>query len=47
MLDLVARHDVAVVQATPTIWRLAAGAVRDELRGRRVLCGGEPSKDLN
>ncbi|MEV0127904.1 amino acid adenylation domain-containing protein [Dactylosporangium sp. NPDC050688] len=42
MLDLVARHDVAVVQATPTIWRLAAGAVRDELRGRHVLCGGEP-----
>ncbi|WP_327000293.1 amino acid adenylation domain-containing protein [Dactylosporangium sp. NBC_01737] len=42
MLDLVARHDVAVVQATPTIWRLAAGSVRDELRGRQVLCGGEP-----
>ncbi|MFI5907473.1 amino acid adenylation domain-containing protein [Dactylosporangium sp. NPDC051541] len=42
MLDLVARHDVAVVQATPTIWRLAAGAVDGELRGRRVLCGGEP-----
>ena len=42
MLDLVTRHDVAVVQATPTIWRLAAGSVRDELRGRRVLCGGEP-----
>jgi len=42
MLDLVARHDVAVVQATPTIWRLAVGSVRDELRGRRVLCGGEP-----
>ncbi|MEU7871438.1 amino acid adenylation domain-containing protein [Dactylosporangium sp. NPDC049140] len=42
MLRLVAEHDVAVVQATPTIWRLAAGSVRDELRGRRLLCGGEP-----
>ncbi|MER7279277.1 amino acid adenylation domain-containing protein [Dactylosporangium sp. NPDC000244] len=42
MLELVTRHDAAVVQATPTIWRLAAGSVRDELRGRRVLCGGEP-----
>ncbi|MER7455822.1 amino acid adenylation domain-containing protein [Micromonospora sp. NPDC126480] len=43
LLDLVARHDVVVVQATPTFWRLAVAEVTgDELRGRTVLCGGEP-----
>jgi amino acid adenylation domain-containing protein len=42
LLDLVTRHDVAVVQTTPTIWRLIAGALGDELAGRVVLCGGEP-----
>ena len=42
LLDLVSRHDVAVVQATPTIWRLVATELSDELRGRAVLCGGEP-----
>ncbi|WP_320068796.1 amino acid adenylation domain-containing protein [Micromonospora sp. RTGN7] len=42
LLELVVKHDVAVVQATPTFWRLAAGEVDDELRGRTVLCGGEP-----
>jgi amino acid adenylation domain-containing protein len=41
LLDLVSRHDVAVVQATPTIWRLVAAELRNELRGRTVLCGGE------
>ena len=42
LLDLVTRHDVAVVQTTPTIWRLVAGELGDELAGRVVLCGGEP-----
>ncbi|WP_431873290.1 non-ribosomal peptide synthetase [Amycolatopsis sacchari] len=43
VLELVVKHDVAVVQATPTFWRSAAGEVTgDELRGRTVLCGGEP-----
>jgi amino acid adenylation domain-containing protein len=43
LLDLVTRHNVAVAQATPTIWRLVAPAVRDgALSGLTVLCGGEP-----
>jgi amino acid adenylation domain-containing protein len=41
-LDLVRDHDVSVVQATPTAWRLIAAEVGDELVGRTVLCGGEP-----
>ncbi len=42
LLDLVCRHDVRVVQATPTAWRLVVPEVTDELAGRTVLCGGEP-----
>lgn len=43
LLELVVSHDVSVVQATPTFWRLAVGEVSgEELRGRIVLCGGEP-----
>lgn len=42
LLDLVVKHDVSVVQATPTFWRLAVGTIDNELRGRTVLCGGEP-----
>jgi acyl-coenzyme A synthetase/AMP-(fatty) acid ligase len=41
IVDLVRRHHVSVVQATPTTWASAtpeAGA----LAGTRVLCGGEP-----
>ncbi|TDC91352.1 non-ribosomal peptide synthetase [Actinomadura sp. 7K507] len=41
-LGLVERHDVAVIQATPTAWRLVAAEAAGELRGRTVLCGGEP-----
>ncbi|MFI0355754.1 amino acid adenylation domain-containing protein [Actinomadura sp. 9N407] len=41
-LGLIERHDVAVVQATPTAWRLAAAEAGGELAGRTVLCGGEP-----
>ncbi|ATE54490.1 non-ribosomal peptide synthetase [Actinosynnema pretiosum] len=36
------RHDVAVLQATPTTWRLVVDDVADLLAGRAVLCGGEP-----
>ncbi|MFB7945426.1 amino acid adenylation domain-containing protein [Kitasatospora phosalacinea] len=41
--ELVERHDAAVVQATPTTWRLVLDRVGGALRGRRVLCGGEPA----
>lgn len=41
-LDLVERFDVDVVQATPTAWRLITEVAGPELRGRKVLCGGEP-----
>jgi amino acid adenylation domain-containing protein len=42
LLDLITRHDPAIVQTTPTIWRLVAASLRRELDGRTVLCGGEP-----
>jgi amino acid adenylation domain-containing protein len=42
LLDLITRHDAAIVQSTPTIWRLVAPRLGDQLRGRHVLCGGEP-----
>ncbi|NUT35781.1 MAG: amino acid adenylation domain-containing protein, partial [Hamadaea sp.] len=43
LLELVVKHDVGVVQATPTFWRLAVDEVTaGELSGRTVLCGGEP-----
>jgi len=40
--ELLERHDATIVQATPTSWRIVVDAVADVLRGRRVLCGGEP-----
>lgn len=36
------RHDVSIVQATPTTWRLVAPTAADALTDRKVLCGGEP-----
>jgi amino acid adenylation domain-containing protein len=43
LLELMLKHDVSVVQGTPTFWRLAVAEMAgDELRGRTVLCGGEP-----
>ncbi|MCX4386974.1 amino acid adenylation domain-containing protein [Micromonospora peucetia] len=42
LLDLVERYDVSVLQATPTTWRLVVQEAKGRLRGRRVLCGGEP-----
>lgn len=41
-LDLVETGDVAVVQATPTAWRLIAAQAGGELDGRCLLSGGEP-----
>jgi amino acid adenylation domain-containing protein len=41
LAELVRRHDVRVVQATPTSWRLVLDAAAEALRGRVVLCGGE------
>ncbi|GCE01094.1 non-ribosomal peptide synthetase [Embleya hyalina] len=35
-------HDVSVLQATPTTWRLVVEEVAEHLAGRRVLSGGEP-----
>lgn len=40
--ELLERHDVRFVQATPTTWRLVADRAADCLRGRSVLIGGEP-----
>lgn len=42
LLDLVVAEAVTVLQATPTTWRQVAGQLQGELRGRRVLSGGEP-----
>jgi amino acid adenylation domain-containing protein len=42
LLDLITRQDPAIVQSTPTIWRLVSGRLAGELAGRRVLSGGEP-----
>jgi amino acid adenylation domain-containing protein len=39
--DLIKRHEVAVIQATPTTWRIVLGDSAGILRGRKVLCGGE------
>jgi amino acid adenylation domain-containing protein len=41
-LDLIRRHDVSTVQATPTAWRLILPEATGELGGRTLLCGGEP-----
>ncbi|GAA3440231.1 non-ribosomal peptide synthetase [Kutzneria kofuensis] len=41
-LDLVGRHDVRVVQATPTSWHQLLGDQDVQLAGRVLLCGGEP-----
>jgi amino acid adenylation domain-containing protein len=42
LLALIAEEDVGIVQATPTGWRHVTGQLNGQLRGRRVLCGGEP-----
>lgn len=40
--ELLDRHAIRIVQATPTSWRLVLDRVADRLSGRVVLCGGEP-----
>ncbi|MFL6121949.1 non-ribosomal peptide synthetase [Actinophytocola sp.] len=42
LADLVGRHRVDIVQATPTTWRLVLPECAEVLSGLRVLCGGEP-----
>ncbi|WP_203932552.1 non-ribosomal peptide synthetase [Virgisporangium ochraceum] len=39
---LVRDEDVGILQGTPTTWRMLAGEAGGCLKGRRVLCGGEP-----
>ncbi|ANP49926.1 amino acid adenylation domain-containing protein [Streptomyces griseochromogenes] len=40
--ELVERHQVRFIQATPTTWRLVIDRVEGCLGGRSVLAGGEP-----
>ncbi|MBO2456927.1 non-ribosomal peptide synthetase [Actinomadura violacea] len=40
--ELLEGHEVRFVQATPTTWRLVIDRAEGALRGRSVLCGGEP-----
>ncbi|KUM93480.1 hypothetical protein AQI88_27355 [Streptomyces cellostaticus] len=40
--ELVERHGVRFIQATPTTWRLVIDRVEGSLGGRTVLAGGEP-----
>lgn len=42
LLAQVERHDCRTVQGTPTFWRAVVPAAAGRLRGRTVLCGGEP-----
>ncbi len=42
LADLVGRHRVDIVQATPTTWRQVVADCAEVLSGLRVLCGGEP-----
>ncbi|MET9919994.1 amino acid adenylation domain-containing protein [Streptomyces sp. NPDC006435] len=41
-VELIRRHGVSIVQATPTTLGPALAVAGDALAGRRVLCGGEP-----
>ncbi|MER7881020.1 amino acid adenylation domain-containing protein [Streptomyces solisilvae] len=36
------RHEIGILQATPTTWRLVLDDIADRIAGRRVICGGEP-----
>ncbi|MYW07604.1 amino acid adenylation domain-containing protein [Streptomyces sp. SID2563] len=42
LLDVLERHDVGIIQATPTTWRLIADKAGHWLAGRRGVTGGEP-----
>jgi amino acid adenylation domain-containing protein len=41
--ELIERHGVTILQATPTTWRTVLDDIGTNLCGRRVLCGGEPA----
>lgn len=42
LLEVLDRHAIDIVQATPTTWRLVVQEAGARLEGRRVLSGGEP-----
>ncbi|GAB2759584.1 non-ribosomal peptide synthetase [Amycolatopsis magusensis] len=42
LLDLLQRHEIRFLQATPTTWRLVADVVAEKLDGCTLLTGGEP-----
>lgn len=42
LLQVISEHDVNVIQATPTTWRMITALGAADLRGRWLLCGGEP-----
>ncbi|MBL1087737.1 amino acid adenylation domain-containing protein, partial [Streptomyces actinomycinicus] len=41
VLDLIVRHDVTVLQGTPSLWQLLVAHEPEALRGLRMLVGGE------
>ncbi|MBR8638266.1 amino acid adenylation domain-containing protein [Streptomyces tuirus] len=41
VLDLMERHAITAVQATPTLWQILVAHKAEALRGLRVLVGGE------
>jgi acyl-coenzyme A synthetase/AMP-(fatty) acid ligase len=41
-VDAIRRHDIRIIQATPTTWSSLVTTAADALAGRVVLCGGEP-----
>lgn len=42
LAGLLAEHDVDILQATPTTWRLVLDHVEGMLAGKRTITGGEP-----
>ncbi|MET8544420.1 amino acid adenylation domain-containing protein [Kitasatospora sp. NPDC004799] len=42
LVEVLRRHRVDVIQATPTTWRLVLDEAAGELAGCRLVCGGEP-----
>ncbi len=42
LAEVLDRHDVSIISATPTTWRLVLDEVADRLTGRLVIIGGEP-----
>ncbi|MFF2327303.1 MULTISPECIES: amino acid adenylation domain-containing protein [unclassified Streptomyces] len=42
LAGMLERHEISVLQATPTTWRMVIDDVADRLAGRVVIIGGEP-----